>query len=114
MMNGVLTREAIPSLQKRYTNILWMPLGHLILSNGYGNHALRDSVKTEDILLANDSRHSEFKRPYEKGKNYVKNDRCVLCDDGALEEVKHLFFECDFSIKFWWRLSQEHGKNSAL
>ena len=38
---------------------------------------------------------------------YVESKYCVLCDDLMEESMSHLFFECDFSRNFWWKLGEE-------
>jgi hypothetical protein len=38
---------------------------------------------------------------------FVQNDKCVLCDEQVIEDREHLFFECDFSRNFWWKLNHE-------
>jgi hypothetical protein len=56
--------------------------------------------------LAPDSRPTEYQST--NAKNFfVENRRCVLCDDEAPESMIHLFFQCDFSQNFWWRIGEE-------
>jgi hypothetical protein len=44
-------------------------------------------------------------KEFMKRKNFfVENDKCVLFDLNVLEDVMHLFFECNFSRNFWWKL----------
>jgi hypothetical protein len=38
---------------------------------------------------------------------FVGNLKCVLCEDEAPENMMHLFFQCDFSQKIWWRIEEE-------
>jgi hypothetical protein len=45
---------------------------------------------------------------------YVENSCCVICDDEPNESLLHLFFSCDFSQNFWWRLGYEWNTNLAL
>jgi hypothetical protein len=40
-------------------------------------------------------------------KFFVDNQRCILCDDNTEECMTHLFFECDFSRNFWWKIGIE-------
>jgi hypothetical protein len=54
---------------------------------------LQDRLNTGDLLVR---------------KNFhVEDPTCVLCDDGILETVTHLFFRCDFSQIFWWTNNME-------
>jgi hypothetical protein len=38
---------------------------------------------------------------------FVGSQYCVLCNEDAQENMIHLFFQCDFSQNFWWRLGEE-------
>ena len=38
---------------------------------------------------------------------YVESKSCVLCQDCTNETMEHLFFSCDFSQTFWWKLNLE-------
>jgi transposase len=38
---------------------------------------------------------------------YVENQICVLCEDETRVSMMHLFFQCDFSQNFWWRIGEE-------
>ena len=54
---------------------------------------LQDRLNTRDLLT--------------RKTFYVENTSCVLCTDAPMEYMQHLFFGCDFSQTFWWRLNQE-------
>jgi hypothetical protein len=45
---------------------------------------------------------------------YVEYDKCVFCDQNIFEDVRHLFFECDFTRNFWWKLSHEWNGDLPL
>jgi hypothetical protein len=38
---------------------------------------------------------------------HVDSKFCVICDDQVEESMTHLFFECEFSRTFWWRIGEE-------
>jgi hypothetical protein len=38
---------------------------------------------------------------------FVESKYCVLCDEQIEESMFHLFFSCDFSQNFWWKLGEE-------
>jgi hypothetical protein len=38
---------------------------------------------------------------------YVKSKYCVSCDEQVEESMIHLFFSCDYSQKFWWKIGEE-------
>jgi hypothetical protein len=38
---------------------------------------------------------------------HVDSQACVLWDDYTREDFIHLFFGCDFSQQFWWKLNLE-------
>jgi hypothetical protein len=41
-------------------------------------------------------------------KNFhIDSKSCILCDDQVEETMMHLFFECDFSQTFWWKIGEE-------
>ena len=43
-----------------------------------------------------------------KRKNfYVDFPECNLCDTYPEETLIHLFFECSFSLSFWWEIGFE-------
>jgi hypothetical protein len=54
---------------------------------------LQDRLNTKELM--------------KRKKFFVDNQRCVLCDDNAEEYMTHLFFQCDFSRNFWWRIGIE-------
>ena len=54
---------------------------------------LQDRLNTRDLLA-----RKQF---------HIENYNCVLCSQGMSEEYIHLFFECDFSRNFWWKLYLE-------
>jgi hypothetical protein len=37
----------------------------------------------------------------------VGNEKFVMCEDEAPENMMHRFFQCDFSHNFWWRIGEE-------
>ena len=48
-------------------------------------------------------------------KNFMIEDYdCVLCNQGVSEDYLHLFFECDFSRNFWWKLLLEWNNDLDL
>jgi hypothetical protein len=50
-----------------------------------------------------------------KCKNFfVESSKCVLCDDNAEESMSHLFFECDYSRNFWWKLDIEWNTDNQI
>jgi hypothetical protein len=38
---------------------------------------------------------------------FLENQNCVLCDEESSENILHLFFQCDFSQKIWWKIGEE-------
>jgi hypothetical protein len=38
---------------------------------------------------------------------HIDSKSCILCDDQVEETMMHLFFECDFSQTFWWKIGEE-------
>jgi hypothetical protein len=38
---------------------------------------------------------------------YIPSQSCALCEDANVEDFIHLFFACDFSQRFWWKLNLE-------
>jgi hypothetical protein len=42
-----------------------------------------------------------------KNNLFVDSQHCVLCNEDTQENMIHLFFQCDFSQNFWWRLGEE-------
>jgi hypothetical protein len=48
-------------------------------------------------------------------KNFhLQSHDCVLCADGADEDFMHLFFSCDFSQRFWWKLNMEWNTDLGI
>ena len=45
---------------------------------------------------------------------FVESSRCVLCDEEVEESLLHLFFTCDFSQSFWWRIGEEWNPDLEL
>ena len=45
---------------------------------------------------------------------YLEDTSCVLCQDAPMEFMQHLFFGCEFSQIFWWRLNQEWNYDMDL
>jgi hypothetical protein len=45
---------------------------------------------------------------------YVESTDCVLCQNDLYEDMIHLFFQCDFSQTFWWRLGMEWDTDLSL
>ncbi|KAJ1275686.1 hypothetical protein BS78_05G154900 [Paspalum vaginatum] len=39
---------------------------------------------------------------------------CVLCSDDAHEDIDHLFFQRDFSLRCWQRLGIQWDKNNPI
>jgi hypothetical protein len=44
----------------------------------------------------------------------ISNPLATLCDDTSQEDFIHLFFSCDFSQRFWWKLNMEWKWNTDL
>jgi hypothetical protein len=42
-----------------------------------------------------------------KKKFFVGNQLCMLCNEDSHEDMLHLFFQCDFSRNFWWKIGEE-------
>jgi hypothetical protein len=50
-----------------------------------------------------------------KKKNfYVEFTDCVLCEECSEEDPMHLFFECSFSMSFWWALRMEWNTELSI
>jgi hypothetical protein len=50
-----------------------------------------------------------------KRKNfYVEYTDCVLCEECPEEDHMHLFFECSFSMSFWWALGMEWNTDLTI
>jgi hypothetical protein len=45
---------------------------------------------------------------------FVEFKDCVLCDTCPEETIMHLFFECSFSMSFWWALGIEWNTDMQL
>jgi hypothetical protein len=45
---------------------------------------------------------------------FVEFKDCVLCDTCPEETIMHLFFECSFSMSFWWALGIEWNIDMQL
>ena len=61
---------------------------------------LQDRLNTRDLL--------------DRKTFYMEDKSCVLCQDAPREYLNHLFFGCDFSQQFWWRLNQEWNYDLEL
>jgi hypothetical protein len=44
---------------------------------------------------------------------YVETSECVLCQNDLYEDMIHIFFQCDFSQTFWWKLGMEWDTGSS-
>ena len=61
---------------------------------------LQDRLNTRDLLAT---------------KNFIiESYHCILCSDGGSEDYRHLFFDCDFSRNFWWKLNIEWNADLDL
>jgi hypothetical protein len=60
-------------------------------------------------LLAHDRLNT--KEMMERKSFYVQCNKCVLCDDQAVETMAHLFFHCDFSRNLWWKIGMEWNED---
>jgi hypothetical protein len=50
-----------------------------------------------------------------KRKNfYVEYTDCVLCEECPEEDHMHLFFECSFSMSFWWAMGLEWNTDLTI
>jgi hypothetical protein len=50
-----------------------------------------------------------------KRKNfYVEFTYCVLCEEFPEEDHMHLFFECSFSMSFWWAMGLEWNTDLTI
>jgi hypothetical protein len=58
---------------------------------------VQDRLNTKDMM--------------ERKSFYVQCNRCVLCDDRSIETMAHLFFHCDFSRNFWWKIGMEWNED---
>ena len=61
---------------------------------------LQDRLNTRDLL--------------HRKTFYLEDTSCVLCQDAPMEFMQHLFFGCEFSQIFWWRLNQEWNYDMDL
>jgi hypothetical protein len=50
-----------------------------------------------------------------KKKNFhIEFADCVLCEEFPEEDTMHLFFECSFSMSFWWALGMEWNYDLSI
>jgi hypothetical protein len=61
---------------------------------------LLDRLNTKDLM--------------ERKNFFVENSDCVLCQNGSHEDLIHLFFQCDFSQTFWWKLGFKWDTDNSV
>ena len=107
----VLRNEAKFSVQKVYAALapvtqapapfLWIWKSCVQLKHNFFFWLLlQDRLNTRDLLT--------------RKTFYLEDTACVLYSDDLMEYMQHLFFGCDFSQSFWWRLNQEWNYDLGL
>jgi hypothetical protein len=64
--------------------------------------------KAQILLLGPFARQTQHQKKLMARKNfYVESKYYVLCEEQIEESITYLFFSCDFSQTFWWKIGEE-------
>jgi hypothetical protein len=66
------------------------------------------------FCLASYEYEVKYQGSYDQKKFFVEFKDCVLCDTCPEETIMHLFFECSFSMRFWWAIGIEWNTDMQL